>query len=74
MTEDDEDIPLCGGGGTEDYDTLTENSTMSSITRARKGNKISDLTDNFTVLIDEDLTKHLMIWSDKYVKLLDDGG
>ena len=39
VTEDDEDLPLCGGGGTEDDDTLPENSTMSSITRASKGQK-----------------------------------
>ena len=73
VTEDDEDLPLCGGVRTEDDDTLTENSTMSSITRARKGNKISDLTDNFTVLTNEDSTNCLMIWNDKHVKLLDDG-
>ena len=74
VTEGDKDRPLCGGGGMEDDDTLTENSTMSSIIRASKGKKISDLTDNFTVLTNEYLTNCLMIWSDKYVKLLDDGG
>ena len=74
MTEDGEDLPLCGDGGTEDDDTLTENSTMSSITRASKGKKISDLTDDFTVLTNEDSTNRLMIWSDKYFKLLDNDG
>ena len=54
MTEDDEDLPQRGGGGTEDDDTLTENSTMSSITRASKGKKITDLTDDSTVLTNED--------------------
>ena len=47
---------------------------MSSITRASKGNKISDLTDDFTVLTNKEYTNRVMIWSDKYVKLLDDGG
>ena len=74
MTEDDEDLPLCGGGGTEGYDTLTENSTMSSITCASKGKNITDLTDDSTVLTNEDSTNRLMIWNDKYVKLLDDDG
>ena len=72
--EQDQTLPLCGGGGTEDDDTLTENSTMSSITCASKCNKISDLTDDSTVLTNKDSTKRLMIWNDKYVKLLDDGG
>ena len=74
VKEDNKDLPICGGGRTEDDDTLTENSTMSSITRASKGNKISDLTDNSTVLTNEDSINRLMIWNDKYVKLLDDGG
>ena len=74
VTEDDEDLPLCDRGGTEDDDTLTEKSTMSSITRASKVNNISDLTDDFTVLKNEDSTNRLMIWNDKHVKLLDDGG
>ena len=74
MTEDDKDLPLCGGGRTEYDDTLTENSTMSSITRARKGKKISDLTDDSTVLTNEDSTNRLMIWNYKHIKLLDDGG
>ena len=71
VTEDNEDLPLCGGGGTGDDDTLTENSTMSSITRASKGKEITNLTDDSTVLTNEDLTNHLMIWNDKYIKLLD---
>ena len=58
----------------EDDDTLTENSTMSSITCASKGKKITDLTDDSTVLTNEDSTNRLMIWNDKYVKLLGDGG
>ena len=74
MTEDDEEIHLCGGGGTEDDETLTENSTKSSITCASRDKKICDLTDDFTVLTNKYSTKRLMIWSDKYVKLLDDGG
>ena len=74
MTEDDEYLPPCGGGRTEDDDTLTENSTMSSITRASKGKKITDLTDDSTVLTNEDLTNRLMIWNNKHVKLLYDGG
>ena len=71
---DDEYLPIYGGGGKEDDDTLTENSTMSSITRASKGKKITDLTDDSTVEPNEDLTNRLMIWNDKHVKLLDDGG
>ena len=47
---------------------------MSSITRTSKGQKISDLTDDSNVLTNENLTNRLMIWNDKYVKLLDDGG
>ena len=74
VTEDHEDLPLCGGGGTEDYDTLTEKSTMYSITRARKCNKISNLTDDYNVLTNKDSTNRLMIWNDKYIKLLDDVG
>ena len=74
VPEDDEDLPLCGGGGTEDDDILTENFTMSSITRASKGKKLTDLTDDSTVLTNEDSTNRLIIWNDKYVKLLDDGG
>ena len=61
VTEDNKDLPLCGGSGTEDDDTLTENSTMSSITSASKGKKITDLTDDSAVLIYEDSSNHLMI-------------
>ena len=74
VTEDDKYLPPCGGGGTEYDDTLTENSTMSSITRASKGKNITDLTYDSTVEPNEDLTNCLMIWNDKHVKLLDDGG
>ena len=74
MTEDDKYLPPCGGGGTEDDDTLTENSTISSITHARKGKKITNLTDDSTVEPNKDSTNRLMIWNDKHVKLLDDGG
>ena len=74
VTEDNEDLPLCGGGGTEDDDTLTKNSTMYSSTRASKGKKITDLTDDSTVLTNEDLTNRLMIWNNKHVKLLYAGG
>ena len=61
MIEDDEYLHPCDGGGTEDDNTLTENSTMSSITRASKGKKITDLTDESTVEPNEDSTNPLMI-------------
>ena len=73
VTEDNKYLPLCGGGGTEDDDTITENSTMSSITRASKGKKITDLTDDSTVEPNEDSTQCWMIWNDKHVKVIDDG-
>ena len=47
---------------------------MSSITRASKGKKVTDLTDDSTVLTNKDSTNRLMIWNDKHVKVLDDGG
>ena len=74
VTEDDEYLPPCGGGRTEEDDTLTENSTMSSTNRASKGKKITDLTDDSTVEPNKDSNNRLMIWNDKQVKLLDDGG